>query len=166
MKKLIVIVALSTLLWNATCYNKPYPNRAKYTVEQQYYKGVLNSQNRVDPSQQSYSPVNTIYFDFNSYNLSLEAQQKLQNLYLQVLVNEPQTQFFIEGNTDTSGSVEYNFLLSRKRAETTLEFLTSLGATPANFIILPKGELSPIADNNLYPELNRRVIIYRKNSTN
>lgn len=155
---------LSTFFWNASCHPHPVTNKALFTVKQQYYKQkVENTPRHSETSTEAvYNPINTVYFGLNKYMVDADARVKLEKFYQEVLVNSTDKSFYVEGHTDTSGSTAYNFLLSRRRADAVVEYLVSLGATEDNLSILPKGELNPVADDQQYPELNRRVVIYEK----
>jgi len=66
----------------------------------------------------------TVAFKFNDYKLSPEARDDLDKLAGEVQANK---RFFIavEGYTDSSGSREYNEGLSRRRADSVVEYLVA-----------------------------------------
>ncbi len=163
MKRLLLFLLISTFFWQAACYSKkPVANKSKFTKEQVYYMNPENTP-RTDPENVfTFTPEVTVYFDYNQSKITEKAGELLYIYVNTVLKKEPHTEFFVEGNTDSSGSQDYNMVLSEKRANEVIKYLTYLGANPSKFSVLAKGELNPIADNTENPELNRRVIIYRK----
>jgi outer membrane protein OmpA-like peptidoglycan-associated protein len=69
----------------------------------------------------------------------------------------------IGGYTDSTGDDAYNLDLSKRRAQSALDYLTSLGIAPGRLTAMGYGEANPIADNST-PEgqaLNRRAVIRR-----
>ncbi len=161
------LILLATFFWQAACYHqKDIDYRSRFTKKQQYY-GDVETLMRTDTKTETYTflPEVTVYFDFNQSNLSQDAQDKLSAFYQNVISKEPNSFFYVEGNTDTSGTQEYNLILSEKRANRVISYLEYLGGNAGNFQMLARGELNPIADDATHPELNRRVIVYRKTKT-
>ncbi|HEX2960828.1 MAG TPA: OmpA family protein [Ignavibacteriales bacterium] len=76
-----------------------------------------------------------------------------------VMKNNPETKWRIEGHTDSRGSNESNMKLSQRRAEAVADFLESLGIDRKRFEIVPMGSTRPIAPNNTAEgrAMNRRV---------
>ena len=69
----------------------------------------------------------------------------------------------VGGYTDSTGDDAYNLELSKRRAQSALDYLASLGVAPGQMTAVGYGEASPIADNST-PEgqaLNRRAVIRR-----
>jgi len=67
----------------------------------------------------------------------------------------------VEGYTDNSGTPEHNLRISQKRAEAARKLMIQYGIDPAKITAVGKGELNPIANNDV-PEgraLNRRIEI-------
>ncbi len=163
MKRILFIIGISTFFWQAACHHRnSIENKSRFTLPQEYYKGAENTP-RTDPKEEfTYLPEVTVYFDFNKTYLSTESKAKLTEFYNKILKSQSEAVYFVEGNTDSVGSEDYNLVLSEKRAQTVIAFLVHLGAYPQQFSLLARGELNPIADDELYPQLNRRVILYKK----
>jgi outer membrane protein OmpA-like peptidoglycan-associated protein len=107
-----------------------------------------------------------ILFTFDNFLLPgkysglLNQVKGLMNVY-------PSLTFTIQGHTDAIGSDSYNESLSRKRAQSVLDYLVRLNADPDRLYIEAKGESEPVAinsnmDGSDNPEgraYNRRVTI-------
>jgi len=65
--------------------------------------------------------------------------------------------FRIEGHTDSVGSREANLELSKRRAQSVVDFLTSQGADPAKFDVQGYGSDKPLDGRNAATGANRRV---------
>ncbi|HZX59488.1 MAG TPA: OmpA family protein, partial [Mucilaginibacter sp.] len=73
----------------------------------------------------------------------------------------PQTNIFIIGHTDNSGTPDHNVDLSLRRAVSVKEYLTSVGIDASRLNTQGKGETEPVVDNGT-PDgraQNRRVEI-------
>ncbi|MGE5431507.1 MAG: thrombospondin type 3 repeat-containing protein [Syntrophomonadaceae bacterium] len=81
------------------------------------------------------------------------------NRLADVMKNNPETKWRIEGHTDSRGSDESNMTLSQKRAEAVADYLSSLGIDRSRFTIVPYGKTRPVAPNNTSEgrAMNRRV---------
>ena len=62
----------------------------------------------------------------------------------EVLLKHPGAQFQIEGHCDERGTIEYNLALGERRANTTKEYLTSLGVSPDRISTISYGEEMPV----------------------
>lgn len=101
----------------------------------------------------------TVQFKFNQYKLSQDAKQDLDKLAQDV---QPDKRFFIavEGFTDKSGSRDYNEALSRKRADSVVEYLVAQHDIPIYRIhMIGLGEAKPVetANTRAGRAKNRRV---------
>ena len=70
--------------------------------------------------------VKPIYFDFDRYSLSSESIDKL-DLIAGILKEFPDMVIEIRGHTDAIGPVQYNQVLSERRARSALDYLVSQG---------------------------------------
>lgn len=66
------------------------------------------------------------YFEFNSHVLKPEAKEEVYELS-QILIKYPELQIKLAGYADNVGGVEYNFELSKKRAEEVSFYLYQFG---------------------------------------
>ncbi|WP_106829003.1 OmpA family protein [Parabacteroides pacaensis] len=101
-----------------------------------------------------------ILFATNSSTLSEASKSALRN-FATSLKQNPDTDIKIIGFTDNTGKVDYNQLLSEKRARSVYDYLLGQGVSADRMSYEGRGVHDPVADNNT-PEgraLNRRVEI-------
>lgn len=68
----------------------------------------------------------TIYFDFDKWNIHLDAQVELEKVF--ATLNEyPELKLNIRSHTDSRGNDAYNMTLSERRAKSTLDYLVAKG---------------------------------------
>lgn len=84
----------------------------------------------------------TIYFDFDSSDLSTAARQTLVENH-QVLQKNATMRIRIEGNCDERGSDEYNLALGERRAQAAARYLTTLGISGERLSTISLGEEKP-----------------------
>ncbi|MFT7334492.1 MAG: outer membrane protein OmpA-like peptidoglycan-associated protein [Porticoccaceae bacterium] len=114
--------------------------------------------------------VETVYFDFNKYSLEAKQEQILLDSVIHADTSQIES-LQIYGYCDDRGSAEYNYRLSKDRANEVLTNLTSHGFDKNKIVILEgrgrvmlsKNGLENLAETR---SKNRRVdiIIERKNS--
>ncbi len=100
-----------------------------------------------------------VHFGFNKDNLTKDAKDALDQLANSV----PNTKGYIiavEGGTDSTGSADYNYALSERRADAVIQYLASQHNVPAYKIYLVGlGKDKPVEPNNTREgrAKNRRV---------
>ncbi|MAN59322.1 MAG: cell envelope biogenesis protein OmpA [Flavobacteriaceae bacterium] len=102
----------------------------------------------------------TILFDYDKATIRQESYSALQSI-ADIMKEYPNTVFHIQGHTDSRGSDAYNMKLSKERAASVMDYLTTIGM-PANRLTSEGyGEERPIATNNTAAgrQQNRRVEI-------
>jgi len=109
-----------------------------------------------------------IYFDLAKATIRKEAQKYLFKL-IDYLKNNPEIKIEIGGHTDSTGTEEFNYKLSLKRAEAIKNFMVQRGVAPERIIARGYGSQFPIAPNTNEKnrQLNRRtefVVLLGKNS--
>ncbi|RJY09629.1 OmpA family protein [Aurantiacibacter aquimixticola] len=87
-----------------------------------------------------------VTFAVNSTTISPSMRNVLDGV-AQNLVDRPQSLIDVMGHTDSTGSDQYNLDLSRRRAESVANYLTSRGVSRARIETIGYGEQYPIADN-------------------
>ena len=99
-----------------------------------------------------------LLFDVNKSDLRPQAKTNLESL-AKILNKYDDTNILIEGDTDNSGTEEYNQKLSERRAQSVANYLMGLGVTGARIGTVGMGELNPIASNDTDygRQENRRV---------
>ncbi|MCM2271531.1 MAG: peptidoglycan-associated lipoprotein Pal [candidate division Zixibacteria bacterium] len=88
------------------------------------------------------SQFQTVYFDFDKYNLRTDAKAAL-DANAALLKQFPDVIVRIEGHCDERGTVEYNLSLGERRARSTMEYLAGLGIDAGRLSIVSYGEERP-----------------------
>lgn len=104
-----------------------------------------------------------VFFDFDSSALTPEAQGILQSA-ADAAKKGNLTRIVLTGHADRAGPADYNFDLSRRRADAVKAELIRLGLPGGEITVEPKGEAEPLvptADGVPEPQ-NRRVEILMK----
>jgi outer membrane protein OmpA-like peptidoglycan-associated protein len=99
-----------------------------------------------------------LLFDVNKSDLRPEAKTNIGSL-ARILNKYPDTNILVEGDTDNSGSEEYNLKLSERRALAVSSHLMGLGVPGSRISNVGMGESNPIASNDSDSgrQQNRRV---------
>jgi outer membrane protein OmpA-like peptidoglycan-associated protein len=102
----------------------------------------------------------TILFDYDKATIRQESYSALQSI-ANIMKEYPNTTFHIEGHTDSRGSDAYNMKLSKERAASVMNYLTTIGMTANRLTSEGYGEARPVATNNTAAgrQQNRRVEI-------
>jgi outer membrane protein OmpA-like peptidoglycan-associated protein len=99
-----------------------------------------------------------LMFPVNQSALTEQSRKNLREL-AETLKEYKDTNILIEGHTDNTGKDAYNMELSRKRATSVKEYLTTLGVDNNRLEVIAFGEDKPIASNDTETgkQKNRRV---------
>ena len=99
-----------------------------------------------------------ILFAINSSDLQSTARQNIESLAV-VLNKYSDTNILVEGDTDNTGTEEYNQKLSERRAQSVADYLKGQGIPGSRISTIGLGELNPVASNDTEygRSLNRRV---------
>ncbi|TDQ77629.1 peptidoglycan-associated lipoprotein [Dongia mobilis] len=102
---------------------------------------------------------NTVYFDYDSYSLTSEAQSQLQRqgAWLQQF---PAATLTIEGHCDERGTREYNLALGERRANAVANYLVALGVNSNRLSVISYGKERPLcvqSDESCWSQ-NRRGV--------
>ncbi len=99
-----------------------------------------------------------IYFETASDKIKAESFEALDKVAA-ILIAHPSANLSIEGHTDSQGDDAMNLALSKKRALSVLNYLTSKGADVSHLSAEGYGETKPVADNATKEgrAMNRRV---------
>lgn len=106
---------------------------------------------------------NTVYFEFDSSDLSPEARSIVEK-HAEFLTSNPDVNVRLEGHTDERGTREYNIGLGERRAQAVARVLTARGVSGDQFSVVSYGEERPAVSgsNEEAWAKNRRVeIVYR-----
>lgn len=115
--------------------------------------------NTLSPMQQLQNKLNSIYFDFNKYNIRSNMVGTLQQDIQTLKSSDSNYTIKLEGNCDDRGSNEYNFALGLRRTETVKKALVNAGINAANITMISYGKTRPVCTQQT-PECwqkNRRV---------
>jgi len=101
-----------------------------------------------------------ILFETNKSDLQPQAKENIGKLAV-ILNKYPDTNILVEGHTDSTGSTEYNQLLSERRSAAVATYTEGLGVATNRFTTIGFGETQPIASNSTAEgrQQNRRVEI-------
>ena len=116
-----------------------------------------NPKTATAPAANSY----LVFFDFNKYNLTMDAKKIVDNAAGAAKGNTAVTKINVTGHTDTVGSDAYNLKLSRRRADSVKAELVKQGVAANEIVEYAKGKrdpLVPTGDGVREPQ-NRRVEI-------
>jgi outer membrane protein OmpA-like peptidoglycan-associated protein len=109
------------------------------------------------PNEGSLQVADTVLFASDSYDLTPEALPIL-NLGVVLMKQNPKVTIDVIGHTDSEGSLQSNVVLSQRRCDAVIAYLTAAGIEAERLVAVPKGASEPVADN-ASPEgrrLNRR----------
>lgn len=93
------------------------------------------------------SPLETIYFDFDSWLLTPQAREILTR-NAEWLRRNPGKTVILEGHTDERGSDAYNLALGEKRAMSARNYLVTLGIEASRLEVISFGEEKPAAEGH------------------
>ncbi|WP_340073701.1 OmpA family protein [Leptobacterium sp. I13] len=101
-----------------------------------------------------------VYFETNKHELNATSRATIDKL-AGIFKEYPNTNILIEGHTDSSGSEEYNLVLSQKRAQSVADYMVNSGLSPIRFATKWYGETQPKYTNDTAEGRsgNRRVEI-------
>lgn len=101
-----------------------------------------------------------IYFDYDKYTLTPEAQEALQ-YNAEILKRVPHLSVVAEGHCDERGTAEYNLALGDRRARSVAEYLANLGVAPNRLSTVSYGSELPVdpGHNEAAWAKNRRVYL-------
>ncbi len=102
-----------------------------------------------------------INFELNSYELTKNAQQQLDELGEELAASES-VRISLQGHTDKSGSAYYNEELSLRRAESAKKYLVDKFSINPKRIVTKGFGFERLADeNNPFSPVNRRVEVLK-----
>lgn len=100
----------------------------------------------------------TIHFDYDEYYIRADAKPVLE-VNAAWLKKFPSIKILIEGHCDERGTEEYNLALGERRANSTFDYLVSLGINPDRIKIISYGKSQPLepGHNEFAWQRNRRA---------
>jgi len=99
-----------------------------------------------------------LLFDIDKSDLRAQARTNIEKLAI-ILEKYSDTDILVEGDTDDTGTDEYNQRLSERRAQAVSDYLVELGISGSRISMIGLGETNPISSNSTEygRQLNRRV---------
>ncbi|OCG23056.1 MULTISPECIES: peptidoglycan-associated lipoprotein Pal [unclassified Gilliamella] len=110
---------------------------------------------------QKLQQINTVYFDFDKYNVKSE-YATLLNAHA-VFIRTNNVKVVIEGHADERGTPEYNIALGERRAAAVKSYLQGNGASASQMEIVSYGKEKPAVlghDEEAYAKNRRAVVTY------
>lgn len=173
MKKLLIPALLASLL--AACSNTPIPDDSASGAPVESRSGSSGvtpvSAGGLDASglpreltdPKSVLSQRAIYFDIDKYEVKDEYKDLVAS-HAKYLIAHRDFKMLIQGNTDESGSREYNLSLGQKRSDAVKRSLALLGAREDQLESVSLGEekpKNPGHDAAAWAENRRADILYR-----
>ena len=93
--------------------------------------------------QEAQNRLQTIYFQYDAFDLTPEAQETLRQ-NAKVIEQYPDVKIQVQGHCDERGSEEYNLALGDKRARSARDYLVNLGISPDRLTTISFGEERPV----------------------
>ena len=91
----------------------------------------------------------TITFPTGSYKLDENSKYIIDLQFLEIAKSFGNARIRIQGNTDNTGSLSTNNIISKQRAQAVADYLTSEhGFDPNRFVVVGNGPNNPVADNS------------------
>jgi peptidoglycan-associated lipoprotein len=84
----------------------------------------------------------TVYFDFDKSDLRKDAREVL-NKNAELIKSKSNAKIQIEGHCDERGSAEYNLALGERRANSSLQYLVTLGVKADRLSVISYGKEKP-----------------------
>lgn len=100
-----------------------------------------------------------IYFDYDQSSIRADQAERVAH-NIQYLKDHPEVVVLLEGHCDERGTVEYNYALGERRAQTVQQALLEAGIAPERVRLVSKGEETPAVeghDESAWAQ-NRRVV--------
>ncbi|WP_392564415.1 peptidoglycan-associated lipoprotein Pal [Orbus wheelerorum] len=133
------------------------------STNKQNSSGSFNSGNLTEAQQlQQLQMANTVYFDFDKYNINPEFSKVLDS-HAEFLRSRPSFSVVIEGHADERGTPEYNIALGERRAAAVKAYLQGRGVSANQMSIVSYGKEKPAVlghDAKAYEKNRRAVIVY------
>lgn len=107
----------------------------------------------------SIDPFPTVYFPFDSWEISSEVQDRL-DATASWMNRFPNYELIIEGHTDARGTESYNMVLGVRRAKAVKEYLANLGISRKRLDVVSFGNtlvLCEVDDEHQCHQFNRRA---------
>lgn len=162
-----VIIAVLCIFLTTACSNlETTDSKSSDSLGSIYSEDINNADGEIENrdlsrdnrgSDSFFSPLKTIYFPYNSSDLSAESKRNLISNAKWIQSKSNLKKVELEGHCDNLGSSAFNIGLGLRRAQAVKDFLISSGISSTLLSTLSYGEERPVSDDN-YAK-NRRVIL-------
>ncbi|MCX8643113.1 MULTISPECIES: peptidoglycan-associated lipoprotein Pal [unclassified Gilliamella] len=105
---------------------------------------------------------NTVYFDFDKYNVKSE-YTTLLNAHAEFMRANSSVNVVVEGHADERGTPEYNIALGERRADAVKSYLQGNGVSGSQVQVVSYGKEKPAVlghDEAAYAKNRRAVVTY------
>ena len=135
-------------------YSENFMFEGMHTVSEPYIKRIILNPIKVGEKMQ----LSNVFYEIDSWELKQESMSELDNLVI-LLSGNKNLIMEIGGYTDSTGSAEYNKVLSEKRALSVVNYLIRNGISADRLKYKGYGNNSPLGDNVTIEgrKLNRRT---------
>ncbi|MCA9783871.1 MAG: peptidoglycan-associated lipoprotein Pal [Candidatus Cloacimonetes bacterium] len=104
----------------------------------------MAAQKKAEELQAALASMQTVYFDFDKYNLRNDTRTKLE-ANAGVMTANAELSVMIEGHCDENGSDSYNFALGDRRANAAKDYLVNMGIDASRLRTISYGKSRPVA---------------------
>jgi peptidoglycan-associated lipoprotein len=99
------------------------------------------------PAPEALAGCEDIHFDFDKYNIRSDAREVLSKNYA-MLKGMKNAKVLVEGHCDERGTEQYNMALGQKRADSTRDYLISLGMDASQLGTISYGKDRPLCPDH------------------
>ena len=132
------------VLFIASCSSVQVTEEAVYEDSIQSIEVSSNRAESSTPSESKAVLANaTVYFEFDSFNLSTRSIQALKSITA-LMQDNPEIEITIAGHADERGTREYNLALGQRRAESVADYLKLKSISRSRLTIKSYGEEMPM----------------------
>ena len=123
--------------------------------------GNVSVPNDIQAQIQKLEQINTVYFDYDRYNVKSEYSTLLNAHAVFIRATSSKLKVVIEGHADERGTPEYNIALGERRAAAVKSYLQANGASGEQLSIVSYGKEKPavLGHNEAAYAKNRRAVI-------
>ncbi len=143
--RLFPLIILTGLFLAGGCATKPKTSASEDTLSANNGQNHgLDFELNGDSDSNKAGELKTVYFDFNSSELTSATNTTLNN-NAAFLKNNPAVKVQIEGHCDERGGVQYNLALGEKRAKAAHDYLVAKGVEASRVATISYGKERPVA---------------------
>ena len=121
-------------------------------------RNVLTSRDQLNKVMENKTVIKelNVYFDSDQSNISTTEQEKFDKFMADIKKQGVSVTFIVVGNTDRDGSLDYNLILSKKRAETLMRKIVDAGYLEQKVTVYYYGEEKSLYKGS-YSEEQKRM---------